>query len=328
MNSVIKLSSIMLVGLLPAIICMVLCIFFIDEYVIYSCTIFCAACIAILRIKKSLKQPNIVLLHTFIALVICSVVKITTGNLLIPTNAVPLTLEIIIFCISLLYVSFPNIENRLYKFIFYKVAILNQVASQLIVISSMVYILLAFSLFILLHPLEEVYLNLLTLIIPPIIYILAIVANFITIRFISKDHTKQPILRVIAISDGEIMISKRSLSYFQGNKLDTPIEDNIFDSLNLADKAKRISSLTLGICRLDIEPRFSIKYKSSISTGRDIVLFILPIKKREDIKYRRYKFVTPEEIKKEIGKYSTYMKDEIDHITIAANIWKEQNVTS
>lgn len=317
----VRLNSIMLIGLLPAVICMGLYIFLFNEYVIYSCTLLCALLIAFLKIKKSILGPNMVLINTFISLLICSIVKISTGNLLIPDVFFPLTLIVILFCISLIYISFPNIERCLQSFVFYKLSIINQVGAQIIVIFSMIYILVSCISFLFIHRLSDFYLQMIIHIFPPTIYILAIIANFFTIKSISNDYKKRPIIRVIGISDGEILITRRSLSCFQENKLDTPIEDIIFDSSNILDKAKRISHLSLGLNYFNIEPRFSIKYRSTTIINKEVILFVLPIENRKDIKLYKYRFVSPKNIRKELDRYSSYIKDEIDHLEIVAKVW-------
>jgi hypothetical protein len=73
----------------------------------------------------------------------------------------------------------------------------------------------------------------------------------------------------------------------------------------------------------DIEPRFSIRYKSTYRKDKEIILYILPLNDENDIKLNYAKFVSPDEIKNGIEEYSSYMKEEIDHLSIAAYMWKE-----
>lgn len=91
-------NLIMSTGLIPAIVCMIFCIFFQDAVVLYVCSLASIIYILYRLVKPPVYQPNLVLLHGTLALIIASIIKGISGDMLIPDRTVPITLEILILC--------------------------------------------------------------------------------------------------------------------------------------------------------------------------------------------------------------------------------------
>ena len=89
-------NLIMSTGLIPAIVCMIFCIFFQDAVVLYVCSLASIIYILYRLVKPPVYQPNLVLLHGTLALIIASIIKGISGDMLIPDRTVPITLEILI----------------------------------------------------------------------------------------------------------------------------------------------------------------------------------------------------------------------------------------
>ena len=68
-------NLIMSTGLIPAIVCMIFCIFFQDEVVLYVCSLASIIYILYRLVKPPVYQPNLVLLHGTLALIIASIIK-------------------------------------------------------------------------------------------------------------------------------------------------------------------------------------------------------------------------------------------------------------
>ena len=77
-------NLIMSTGLIPTIVCMILCIFFSDAYVLYACSLAGLLYVLYRLAKPPIYRPNLVLLHATLALVVCSVIKLISGDSLIP----------------------------------------------------------------------------------------------------------------------------------------------------------------------------------------------------------------------------------------------------
>ena len=68
-------NLIMSTGLIPAIVCMIFCIFFQDAVVLYVCSLASIIYILYRLVKPPVYQPNLVLLHGTLALIIASIIK-------------------------------------------------------------------------------------------------------------------------------------------------------------------------------------------------------------------------------------------------------------
>ena len=80
-------NLIMSTGLIPAIVCMIFCIFFQDAVVLYVCSLASIIYILYRLVKPPVYQPNLVLLHGTLALIIASIIKGISGDMLIPNSS-------------------------------------------------------------------------------------------------------------------------------------------------------------------------------------------------------------------------------------------------
>ena len=129
-------NLIMSTGLIPTIVCMILCIFFSDAYVLYACSLAGLLYVLYRLAKPPIYRPNLVLLHATLALVVCSVINLISGDSLIPDRTVPIILEIIILSFSLFYLIEPIFYNKIFSFFNYKISILNCWSTRIIAIFS------------------------------------------------------------------------------------------------------------------------------------------------------------------------------------------------
>ena len=53
------------------------------------------------------------------------------------------------------------------------------------------------------------------------------------------------------------------------------------------------------------------------------MLYILPLNDEEQIHFTGGKFITPEEIEMNSAQYSSFLKEEIDHLNIVTQMWEE-----
>ncbi len=327
--SFLKRNPNLALGLIPAIICMFFCISFTDAYVIYACTILSiTTSIYVKAVKSIIFKPNIILLHTTLALVICTLIKLFTGNILIPDKSVPLTLLVMILCFSMVFIFFPKIYYPLIKETYYKVTILNQIANQMVVFFSLIYIIVGCIIYFIFQPMHIDNIFLLTHILPPIVYIVCIIVNYILTIVLIRNYGVMPIIRVIPIYEGKILVSPRIYSKFDIGKLDTPIEDYLFEHKPNANKrAKKISSLSLGIAASKLDPRFSLKYTLSIKgKKKNIILYILPLDENIHLKSKDYKLVSPEEILNNKSNYSIFLQEEIEHLQMVCSLWQNYHL--
>ena len=73
-------------------------------------------------------------------------------------------------------------------------------------------------------------------------------------------------------------------------------------------------------------PRFSLKHIISSSKGassKTVLLYILPLDNENQIHFEGGKFGSPEEIEADEHNYSSFLKEEIEHLDVVALMWKE-----
>ena len=400
-------NLIMSTGLIPAIVCMIFCIFFQDAVVLYVCSLASIIYILYRLVKPPVYQPNLVLLHGTLALIIASIIKGISGDMLIPDRTVPITLEILILCFSLLYLMVPNFYTKLFSYFHYKISILNCWATQVIAVLSGIHLFASCIIYLFFSPLSYNTLYAMTHIIPPLIYVICIIVNHAFVKTISLTYKKMPFLRIAPICNGKIYVAPRSYQGEEPGKLDIPMEDYIYACKTDTDKyakevenkysnhitgqpeprfslkhlvketngVKKMPFLRIApICngkiyvaprsyqgeepgKLDIpmedyiyacktdtdkyakevenkysnhitgqpEPRFSLKHlvKETNGVKKTIMLYILPLNDEEQIHFTGGKFVTPEEIEMNSAQYSSFLKEEIDHLNIVTQMWEE-----
>lgn len=313
-------------GLIPTILCMILCIFLPDAEVLYACTLASIVYILYRLFNPPLHQPNLVLFHGTLALLIASIIKAISGDTLIPDRTVPITLEILIFSFSLLYLIIPSLYNRAFAYFHYKISILNCWATQVIVSLTGFHLLLLCIIYLFFNPLSYSTLYFLAHIVPPLVYVFCIIVNYAFVKTISQNYQKMPFLRIAPICNGKIYVLPRDIHAEEPGKLDIPMEDYIHACKTNADSyAKEVEKKYSQYIDGNAEPRFSLKHivKAASGYSKTILLYILPLDNEDQIHFTGGKFVTPEEIEKDESKYSSFLKEEIDHLNVVAQMWQE-----
>ncbi|MCR1845564.1 hypothetical protein [Phocaeicola sartorii] len=106
------------------------------------------------------------------------------------------------------------------------------------------------------------------------------------------------------------------------------MEDYIYACKTDTDKyAKEIENKYNNNLTGQLEPRFSLKHLIKENNGikRTIMLYVLPLSSESQIHFTGGRFVTPEEIEQNSTLYSSFLKEEIDHLNIVAQMWEEFN---
>lgn len=313
-------------GLIPTIICMILCIFLPDAAVLYVCSLASIIYILYRLAKPPVYQPNLVLLHGTLALIIASVIKSIGENVLIPEGTVPITLEILILCFSLLYLMAPIIYTRIFTYFHYKISILNYWAIQVIALLSGIHLFISCIIFLFFSPLSYNMLYIMTHIIPPLIYITCVFVNYVFVKTVSQTYKKMPVLRIAPICNGKIYVAPRNQQGEEPGKLDIPMEDYIYASNTNIDKfAREVERKYSNNLTDQLEPRFSLKHlvKAADSAQKTVLLYVLPLNDESQIHFTGGKFVTTKDIEAHPNQYSSFLKEEVDHLNVVAQMWEE-----
>nr|WP_300698395.1 hypothetical protein [uncultured Phocaeicola sp.] len=145
-------------------------------------------------------------------------------------------------------------------------------------------------------------------------------------KTISLTYKKMPCLRIAPICNGKIYVAPRSYQGEEPGKLDIPMEDYIYACKTDMDKyAQEVKNKYSNHIAEQPEPRFSLKHlvKETNEVEKTIILYVLPLNDEEQIHFVGGKFVTPEEIEMNPTQYSSCLKEEVNHLNIVAQMWKE-----
>lgn len=319
-------NLIMSTGLIPTIICMIFCIFFPDAVVLYICSLASIVYILYRLVRPPVYRPNLTLLHGSLALIIVSVMKGIGGDWIIPDKTVPISLEILILSLSLLYLLAPGFYNKVFSCFHYKIPVLNCWATQIIALLSGIHLFTFCIIYLFFSPLSQNMLYTMAHIIPPLLYIACIFVNYVFVKTVSQTYKKTPFLRIAPICNGKIYVVPRNRQGEEPGKLDIPIEEHIYVCKTDTDKyAREIEKKYSGNITGHPEPRFSLKHsiKENNRTNKTIMLYVLPLNNENQIHFSGGKFVTPKEIEAGSAQYSSFLKEEIDHLNIVVQMWEE-----
>ncbi len=310
-------------ALVPVIVCMVLCTFSPDTIILYACSIFALAhCIyRFLRLDKL--EYNTLSLHAAFSLTTLAVAKVIGGHSVLPEDSIPITLEILMLSLSLLYLLTASYYSKLLGRFGFNVGMNNYWATLSVIVPSFFHLLLLGITYAIFEPLSDKWAYILVCFTPPLAYLAAIRMNFAAIGRCMEDVGTMPIIRVAAVCNGKVYVAPASSekAYF-----DFPIQEVCFaekDTIN--HSLRRIREKYQGNLKGKAELRFSLKYlfDTPFGTPVTILLYILPLKDENDIHFEGGRFVAPKEIAEDTNKqFSLFLKKEAEHLEMVTEMWK------
>lgn len=315
----------MSIGLIPVIICMICCIFFPDRPVLYIGSLGSIIYVLYRQIKPPFIQPNLVLFNATLALLITSVTNGIGGNWLIPDNTASITLEILILSLSLLYFLAPHSYKKFFSYFHFKISAVNGISFKVITVFCGMHLFIFCLLSLFFNPLSQSTLYILEQILPPLLYIVCIVVNTSIVNSIciNYENANRPLVRIVPVCNGKIYLVP---STNKRKRMDTPMES--YMEMYQKDANRHVKTMLAEDYSENItgtpEPRFSLKYLMNLPNSKlTVLLYILPLRDESEIHFPGGKFVTPDEIKNNLDQYSTSVNEEIDHLSMAAQMWKK-----
>ena len=112
------------------------------------------------------------------------------------------------------------------------------------------------------------------------------------------------------LSGGSGKVKRRTLSLWQYIPVHTEVFHDFFEN-----------SIRKG--QYELTPILGYDIKETNGVKKTIMLYILPLNDEEQIHFTGGKFVTPEEIEMNSAQYSSFLKEEVDHLNIVAQMWEE-----
>lgn len=325
MKSLLEYKNLMMsVGLIPTIVCMFFCIFFLDATVLYACSLASVGYLLYRVVKPPVYRPNLVLLHGSLSLFIASAIKAIGGDLFIPDRMVPITLELLMLSFSLFYLMAPGFYDKVFSYFHGKVSILNLWATQIIVYLCGIHLLVFLLVYLSFSPLSPTAFYILSHVVPPFIYIICICANYFLVKNVSNTYKKMPFLRIAPVCHGKIYVAPRKFQGEEPGKLDLPLEEYIYAQKTDADKyAREVEKRYNRHLNVATEPRFSLKYrvKQDSHSQRTVLLYVLPLENEDQISFWGGQFVSADDIERYPDKYGSLLREEAIHLDLVAQMW-------
>lgn len=142
--------------------------------------------------------------------------------------------------------------------------------------------------------------------------------------FNSSQCNKMPIIRIAPVCNGKIYVIPRSTADEEKNRMDLPIEESVEHVSTKSDKvARKIKEKYQAHISTAMSPRFSVQYTSQYHNGNTVYLYILPLRKEEEIHFHEGTFVSAEEIANHPEAYSHNLQKESELLGMAAELWGE-----
>ena len=130
-----------------------------------------------------------------------------------------------------------------------------------------------------------------------------------------------PIIRIAPVCNGKIYVIPHT-SEEGTSVLDLPMVDRIEKASSQSEKtARKVKEKYHLHVKSEMQPRFSVQYKSASDNGETVYLYILPLKLEHEIQFHNGTFISADEIN---GlHYSANLQKESELIGMAAELWKD-----
>ena len=132
-----------------------------------------------------------------------------------------------------------------------------------------------------------------------------------------------PIIRIAPVCNGKVYVVPHTPE--EGTTvMDLPMEDYVDKVSPPSDKAARKVKEKYHLhINCDMQPRFSVQYKSASHNGETVYLYILPLKQEHEIQFHNGTFISADEINTNGVLYSSNLQKESELIGMAAELWKD-----
>ncbi|MGL4852828.1 MAG: hypothetical protein ACRC3Z_09345 [Phocaeicola sp.] len=314
----------MTLGLLPILVCTIGCTWLTDSYVLYICSLLTFVYFMYEYYRREEIYSRLILFNSTVVLLICSLIKLTQADWLLPEKSTPITIEVLLFCFSVLFLVAPRIYKHISKTLYPKNSVLNRWGCQSIVIACLLHLLTSLVIGVFGDINSEKMVYTLTTLAPTFVIIASIIFNYFTVIVLGENVKKQVLLRIAPIYNGKIYLTPIHIPLLEESFLDLPISET------LSVRMKEINQCAENVCLKYQEafstknsPRFSLKYISK-NDGKEstVLLYIIPLKSETEICFEEGVFVDPKEILEDTKKFSPALVEEAEHLQTTTEMWK------
>lgn len=139
-----------------------------------------------------------------------------------------------------------------------------------------------------------------------------------------SESNKMPIIRIAPVCNGKIYVVPRPSMDGKSTYMDIPIEESVEYVSTKSDKvARKVKENYHQHLNTDATPRFCVQHRSASSNGGTIYLYVLPLKREDEICFREGEFVNSEDISMHPEAYNSNLQLESELLGMAAELWRD-----
>lgn len=132
------------------------------------------------------------------------------------------------------------------------------------------------------------------------------------------------IIRIAPVCNGKIYVAPRPTDDQASFLLDLPIEEQVEQFSPKSEKAvRKIKERYSSHLHTSATPRYCVKYRSAQNNGQTVYLYVLPLRKEDEISFHNGQFVTAKKINDHPEQYSVHLGKESELLSMAAELWKD-----
>ena len=261
---------------------------------------------------------NLFLLQGTTAITLCFLIRLFTGENLLPDGSVTTTLEVTLLVLAFLHITTGDLYQHVQRRLHLKCRSTYRLETAIIVTLSSLHLLTV----ALLHHagmLEGAAASYFIVYIPPIaIYIICFTVNAIGLRLALDDSITRGVIRIAPVRDGQICLKKQSdLTY------DLPIEQ---DAEGTPESVRHIAVQLMSrhAGNHSIKPRLILRHRVNDSLGAKLIeLYIYPHRSKDDFKAEDSRFFSFDEIRRDKAQFSKTLLHELPSLEMAAQMWQQ-----
>lgn len=139
---------------------------------------------------------------------------------------------------------------------------------------------------------------------------------------------RMPTVRIAPVCNGKVFVVPHHSADGEISHWDLPIAEAVESADTVSVKTvKRLTEKYRPHVRTKVHPRFSVKYTSKADKQAVFYLYVLPLEKEDDIRFRDGQFVTPDEINADRRRFSPNLYEESELLAMAAELWADYYAT-
>lgn len=270
------------------------------------------------------KDINFFLLSGSISIGLCFLFRLSTGYEYIPDQCNTPVLELLMLTFCFIYLTLPDYYLKFHQTMHMHTGRNYTLESGIIVVLSAIHLIILIVLQVNGWLENHRIFSLTVYLVPILIYIFCIVTNIIGIRMAAREEGIHNLIRIAPLWNGRIYLCPHTDTSNWQTTWDIPVEKQLGNPFSSTEHCS--TQLSRKIVRKGaMTPRFILRYNIPSETGvpHTIHLYILPLKDKQELKLKKGRFFDFKELKDNEMIISSRLQAELEHLDLAASMWKE-----